>query len=757
MSDISFEKWITYGTDRPFYARRNITLEGDVKSATAYVCGLGQFNFYINGKRASDHVLDPAWSDYNKIVYYVKFDVTEALNRGENVLAAEVGNGWYNADDSFGYFFHFPSFMPPNPNPYKPYGKELVLGLRLEVEYADGKKETIETDEEWLVAEHAVTNSNCFGSERIDGYRSIRGWNGLNSEDRKWTKAKIAEDGNKLNDLLEEQTMPPIRVAHSFPGKYMSTSFGKSIYDFGQNTSGMLKFEVRGKAGEVVTALPAEKLTENGDVDQMAKKWLPIDVREEYVISSDDTWEEFSMTFTYFGGRYVGIDKDPEDIRNIRLDAITSAYEDAGSFSCDDERVMKIYSLIENSIESNMVSVHTDCPTIERFAWQEENHLMAPSIMYLKNVTLHWEKFLTDTRLSQHTGSDWFNDMHHGRYYPGDGLIPAQAPCYIPNVLPVPGMGDFYNIIGWGSSIIIGTYWHYMFYGDDKIISDNYEAGKKYLEFLKTMVNADGFINNGLGDWGNPTGEYARENVETAFLYADAKYMGFFAKVLGRNTDHESFIAYADSVKENYNEKLLVFDQSSGRYGYRVFDKKDAVVMTQAAEAMPLYFGMVPEDKKADVLECLKRTLVEAGCLKTGEVAQPYIIQTMAENGMNQMLFDMILKPEHPSYYAFVLAGETTLGEYWEENPRSHNHDMMGHIMEWFYNGIAGIKPLEPGFKKILIEPFLPKSMNHMVCTYNSVSGMIKVELNRRDGTTFVNVYADDEIEYEVSRKNLEG
>ncbi|MDO4415478.1 MAG: hypothetical protein Q4C20_10375, partial [Erysipelotrichaceae bacterium] len=199
-------------------------------------------------------------------------------------------------------------------------------------------------------------------------------------------------------------------------------------------------------------------------------------------------------------------------ITNLKAHAVTSAYEEAGSFACDDERYNQIYRMIERTVEANMVSVHTDCPTIERFAWQEPNHLMAPSIMFMKNGKDLWRKFLKDMRASQHTAEDVFFDFAGNSFPAGDGLVPSQCPCYIPNVLPVPGMGSFYDIIPWGSSIILAARWHYLFYGDISIIEENYDAGLRYLNYLKTKMTPEGFINHGLGDWGNPDNILAREN-----------------------------------------------------------------------------------------------------------------------------------------------------------------------------------------------------------------------------------------------------
>lgn len=335
---------------------------------------------------------------------------------------------------------------------------------------------------------------------------------------------------------------PPIKVIKSYEGNYLYTVEGKEVYNFSQNMSFIFSFEIKGKKGDIVKFYPAEKLDSDGAVDQMAKNWMMIDTVLTYTIGETDSWESYREKFTYFAGQYVAVEKSSSDIeiRNMKAHAITSAWDNVGSFTCDDDRYNQIYSLVEKSVEANMVSVHTDCPTIERFAWQEPNHLMGAAIMYMKNGYSLWKKFLMDMRCSQHTKEDHFYDYEGNMVFPGEGLIPSQCPCYIPNVLPVPGMGSFYDIIPWGSSIILATRWHYIFYGDKTIIEENYEAGKKYLAHLKTKMTEDGFINHGLGDWGNPENVLARENVETAFLFADAKTLAEFAAILGKKKRKKS-------------------------------------------------------------------------------------------------------------------------------------------------------------------------------------------------------------------------
>lgn len=753
--EIENVKWITNGKDTPFYARKKINVSSEIEFAEAKVCGLGQFNFYINGLKVDDHILDPPWTNYNKQIQYVSFDATKYLSSGENVIGFEVGNGWFIKCD-YNYTFNFPDFMPPNPNPYKAFGESLILFVILRIKYKNGEKEQIISDESFKVKEHMVCKSNVFGSELIDARRQQKGWNTVEFDDSEWDYAMEKKD--VFNAQLKEQTMPPIKIIKTYKSFYLNSVNGKEIYDFRQNMSGLVELWVKGKKGDKIDIYPAEKLDINGDVDQMAKNWIMINNCITYIIGEDDTWEHCTSHFTYFAGRYIGIYKSEESIelKDLKAHSISSAYKKNGEFSCDDERYEKIYDLVEKAVEANMLSVHTDCPTIERFAWQEPNHLMAPSIMFMKDVRGHWDKFLEDMRIDQHCADDYFFDFDKNKFYPGAGLMPAQAPCYIPNVLPVRNMGSFYDIIPWGSTCILGTYWHYQFYGDVKIIQDNYDSGMKYLDYLKTKINSDGFIAHGLGDWGNPKNEYARENIETAFLYADAITLKNFANILGKFEDEAELGSFAENVKTKYNEKLLVKHPEQDFYCYRVFENKDEISVTQATQALPLYWGLVPDEKEKDVVKALKYTMEKEKAFICGEIGLPYVIQMAKKYGMNNLISEFILRPSHPSYYAFVLDNETTLGEYWENNPRSHCHDMMGHIVEWYYNGIAGIEILEAGFKKIKIKPYLPKTINKVHCTYKSICGIIEIDIMMHKKHVEINIKIPKNIKYEIDLYNIE-
>ncbi len=747
-------KWISNGTKKPFYTRRAFNINGLVKKATIKVTGLGQFILHMNGEKVGDHELDPGWTNYDKYIQFVIFDVTKYLKDGMNIIGAEVGNGWFIMDEEH-YSFQLPPFMPPNPNPYKAFGKALVYSFYMDIEYQDGTKEVIISDEQSKVQAHPVIMSNVFGSETIDGRLNEQGWSDAFYDDSQWKTAQVTDE--PPSGQYMEQYQPAIKIVDSYEASCISNIGGRRIYDLGQNMSGILAFEAYGNEGDEVRLYPAEKLDDQGDVDQFAKGWAMIDSCITYIIAKDEQWEPVRMKFTYFAGRYIAV--EGAEIRGLIGHAITSAHEKHGTFRCDDVRYEKIYDLVEKAVEANMLSVHTDCPTIERFAWQEPNHLMAPSIMYMKNGRRLWEKFLQDMRMDQHTEEDFFYDYEGNKFSFGDGLMPSQSPCYIPNVLPVPGMGSFYDIIPWGSTCILGPYWHYQFYGDIKIIEDNYDSGMRYLSYLQKKINADGFINHGLGDWGNPSQILARENIETAFLYANTTVLKGFAELLGHTNDIEMLQEMASRIKDNYNAKLLVKHPEQDFYCYKVWHSEGEFQLTQACQALPLYWGLVPDEYEEDIAKALKYTLEKAGTFICGEISLPYVIQCASKYEMNDLICRYILKEQHPSYYAFILAGETTLGEYWEDNPRSHCHDMMGHIIEWYYNGIAGIIPRKPGFKEVSIRPYLPVTMSEFECSYESVNGLIRVMVEDRITGIYLNVQVPDETacRIEIDRLSVRG
>lgn len=573
-------QWIGTGEGKPFYARKRWNLTKKVKSAYALVCGLGQFRFYINGKKVSDHELDPGWTNYDKKVQYMMFDIASYLREGENVFGVSVGNGFYLGDKGGRYFFEMPPeamkrFMPPNTNGYRPFGDALPLKGMFLLRYADGSSDVICTDSSWKVRRSACQLANVYGSEIYDARKDPAGWNDVFFDDGTWAPA-VKVEGPK--GRLTAQGQPPIVVKKVCEAKLIARQEDGDLYDLGQNMSCMMEISVRGKRGDRVELLLAEN----------------------------------------------GLDGKP--------------------------------------------------------------------------------------------------------FFRGAGFLPPIAPSYGKFIADTP-LGNFWDLIAWGSFLILGAKWFYEYYGDLSMIRNYYGANCAYMDYLGTKITEDGFIAHGLGDWGNPqAGAQATANVETAFYYKDLVTMAEFAGLLGKQEDEKRFKDLAEEVRGNYNEKLLVKDPA-GRWCYRAWDHREELFCTQACQALPLHFGMVPEDKKKDVTDTLLELLEPSGFV-SGEIGFPAILQCLQESGHQDLIWKLAMREDTFSFYHFVQTGETALGEYWEDNPRSHNHDMMGSLMECYYTGIAGIRGLEPGFARAEIRPYLPNGIKRMKCSYGSAQGVVALEVD---------------------------
>lgn len=722
--------WIGTGEAKPFYARKIIKCDKEIVSAYAAVCGLGQFIFYINGKKVDDHELDPGWTNYDKKVQYVVFDVKNYLNSGENALGISVGNGFYLADKGDRYFFEMPpasmrAFMPPNTNGYLPFGDKLPVKAMLTIKYADGSGITVTTDKDWKVKESACILANVYGSEIYDARRYPKHWNEAAFDDSHWNYAKLVA-GPKGNLCIQNQ--PPIVVKKTYEASLIGPCGSGYLYDFGQNMSCMLELTVKGICGQRIDMLVAEKLDSEGKIDQMAKNWDMINVCCSYILSGEADGETWRQEFSYVGGRYVLIKGAvPEEIISLKGDFIVSDSPVTGTFSCDNEKYNQVYKLIAEAIDSNLKSVHTDCPSIEKTAWLEESHLLAPSIMYYRDVRELWAKIFDDAIADQYTNDTIENGIMGEPLFRGDGFFPPIAPAYGKLIVDTP-MGNFWDLIAWSSFPILAAKWYYEYYGTTCMIEKYYDADCRYMSYLEKKINADGFIAHGLGDWGNPQmGAQATANVETAYYYKDLIIMAEFAEILGREADKSRFSSQAEKLRKNYNDKLLVKNEN-GIWCYKAWDHKEEIFCTQACQALPLEFGMVPDDRKRDVLEILKHLVDEYGFV-SGEIGFPSILRVLEGNNCQELIWQKAMSENGFSYYHFVQTGETTLGEYWEDNPRSHNHDMMGSLLELYYSSIAGIKALTPGFSKIAVKPCLPEDIHAVKCRYESVHGEIAIDI----------------------------
>lgn len=713
-------RWISNGSHDPHYLGKDFILDKTIRSAYLSCAGVGQYKIWVNEKEPDDSLLNGSWTDYNKHIHYRTFDITDLLNGGYNKLQIEVGNGWYHAISDEERHFYTMGMG------YQPFGEALAAMASLTIVYENGEKLFFGTDEDWYSRCSETIYTNIFGSEDYDARLE-------NNTVREPVIRLIPEKSPK--GVLVPMCYPPVKTKEVYAGVLIKKmEDGSHLYDLGQNMSGLFEIAVRGNAGTKVRILPVEKLDIQGNPWKTTESWC------SYTLNGNGL-EKWMPKFTYGAGRYLHISVDPADavselpeIISVSGHFITSSAKDVGEFYCSDHRYMQIHDLVLRAVESNLNHVHTDCPTIEKLGWQEPNHLMAPSIFYTKDAATLWEKISGDQRDSQYMENEYDLDTGAYPHKYGPGLLPSIAPRYA-RFLSDGGEGSFWDIIPWGSSILLGAYEKYRFTGSRGTLIDNYDTAVKYLEYLyqkyQDYPKLYGkpkhlhFLCHGLGDWGieQNRGE-SRENIETAYFYRDLVIIAEIAGWLGQENDQAYYEELAAEVLNSYNQTLLIWNPQTGEWAYDSFDKT-GISPTQAAQAIPLQFKMVPEDKRESVERSFLLTC-EQNQLHSGEIGLPYILRTLGELKQPDLVHNMIFQEFHPSYYRFIRNGETTLPEFWRDDSRSRNHDMMGAVLEWFYRYMAGISS-EDGYRHICISPSLPGGINCIKCSYKAITGSIDI------------------------------
>jgi alpha-L-rhamnosidase len=684
------------------YFRKEFSLTKRITQAYVFVSGLGHYELYINGDKIGDRYLSPGWTDYRKTVYYNTFDVTENLNRGLNTIGAITGNGFYNV----------------NRERYRKlviaYGAPKMI-LKLEVQYSDGSHETVVTDDSWKTDTSPITFSGIYGGEDYDARLEQAGWDKPAFNDAKWKKVMLVKEPS---GILNPESDYPVKVVEALEPKKISHKKEKIfVYDFEQNASGIIKIRIKGNKGQEVRFTPGELIDDDSLVTQKA---TGAPYYFSYILKGEN--EEIWMPrFTYYGFRYVQADgavpstypnpgKLPV-ILNIQLLHTRNSSPEAGSFKCSDELFNKIYNLIDWSIKSNLASVATDCPHREKLGWLEQTHLMGNSIKFVYDIHNLYDKVIDDMIEAQL----------------GNGLVPDIAPEYVPFT------AGFRDSPEWGSACIILPWDMYEWYGDLQAVRKAYPMMKKYVNYLRD-ISKDNILSHGLGDWFDlgpkSPGEAQltpKAVTATSIYYYDTKLLGKMASLIGEKEDAQYYRNLAEVIRKAFNVKF--------------FDPKTNVYSTgsQTAYSMPLFFGMVSDSIKKDVVGNLIKSINENNkALTAGDVGYRYLLRVLEQEGQSQLIYEMNSKTDVPGYGYQLSKGATALTESWAALKYvSNNHMMLGHLMEWFYSGIGGIRqtPDSKSYDNILIAPEIPGNLTWAETSFNTIHGEIfsswKLEENK--------------------------
>ena len=680
--------------------RKDFQIQKNVKKATAYVCGLGLFELYINGNKISDQVLVPALSEYNKRAYYLTYDVTGQLNQGSNAMGVILGNGRYFA------------LRKMTPAPTTNYGFPKLI-LQLDLEYADGTNQTIASDETWkLATDGPIVANNEYDGEEYDATREKQGWNQPGFNDSAWKQAAMVEPASPL---LCAQPIAPIAVMETIsPVAVKEIKPGVFIFDMGQNMVGWTRLKVKGDPGIKVKLRFSETLKIDGSL--YLENLRGANVTDIYTLRGvgTETWEP---RFTYHGFRFVEMTGFPgkPDLTALEGRVVYDNIPVTGSFETSDSMINAIYKNVCWGMKGNYRSIPTDCPQRdERQGWLGDRATGSKGESFIFETSKFYAKWMQD-----------INDAQRE-----DGSVPNVAPSY---------WKIYSDNVTWPGTYLIISNMLYDQYGNLEPVSTHYDSFRKWIFYMKGKYLKDCIlVKDTYGDWcmppeaqelihSNDTTRITRgEILSTTFFYHMLTLMQKFAGLLNKTEDASAFKQLSDSIYFAYNQKF--FNNKLNYYGNN----------TATANLLSLAFNLVPEENRNAVFKnIIDKTMNDfKGHISTGLVGSEWIMRILTRFGRGDIAYKLVTNTDYPSWGYMVRNGATTIWELWNGNTadpamNSGNHLMLvGDLVIWFYEDLAGIKsdPENPGFRNIIMKPNPVGDLKYVKASYRSVRGLIRSE-----------------------------
>lgn len=686
------------------YFRKEITLAKKVEKATAYIMGLGLYELYVDGEKVGDQVLAPSLTDYTKNVKYNVLDITDRLNGENHALGVVLGNGRYYA------------IRQEKPYKVKHFGFP-KMQMQIRITYTDGSKQILHTDDSWKgTTEGPIISNNEYDGEVYDARKELKGWAKLGYNDDTWRKAEYVQEpgGN-----YEAQINRNMKVMQDLKPVSITPKDGKYIIDFGQNFAGWMKMRVQGEKGTEVTLRFAESLNEDGTL--FRDNLRAAKATDVYVLKGEGE-EEWEPRFTYHGFRYVEVDGYPEEAEADKFTGrlVYDEMETVGEFTSSNDLLNQIHTNSWWGIASNYKGIPLDCPQRnERQAWLGDRPGSAYGESFLFDNTNFYTKWLEDIRLSQKE----------------DGAIPDVAPAF---------WRYYSDNMTWPGTYLIVAEMLYEQTGDIRVLKKHYAAMKKWMDYMRVMyMNDEGIITkDSYGDWCAPPAtieegrgksadvKHPNPLISTAYYYHLLHVMARFSEHTGNEGDRAGFEEAAAKMKDDFNKRF--YDETS-YYGKN----------TLTENMLAMYFGLVEDADK----ERLAHRIVEIiekennGHLSTGLVGTQWLMRTLTDMGRADLAYKLATNTTYPSWGYMLEHGATTIWELWNGNtahPRmnSQNHVMMlGDLLVWYYENLAGIKSKGDGFQTIVMKPELIEGLDNVEASHKSLYGKIVSSWKRRKDT----------------------
>lgn len=696
---------------RPLF-RRSFALDDQPTKATVRVIGLGHYQLRCNGAVIGDTVINQAWSQYDKTLYWQEFDLAPHLRSGENVIAVALGDSFWrvgraNSDRRFTKTDAMPDFSS---------GQPYLLWLEARIQTPAAER-VIVSDDAWKWSPGPVTFSNVYAGEDYDARLEQPGWDSprlsksSGSVDDGWSRVIIAPAPQGAPTALDGPGLKTFEIFDPTEIKHPDPSV--CTYVFPQNCSALVRFTVNGPAGAKIRLKPCEYMDERTGAVKFTYTWgTGKDIWLDYTLrggaispeglvlpGSDETHEPL---FFYAGVQYVQVEGAvPEGIPNpnglpiikkLQLVHVRADCPIAGSFTASSELHNGAFRLIDWSIRSNMSYFPTDCPHREKNSWIEQDWHMARAMSYRFDVHAWLGKTSRDIADAQLP----------------DGHIPTNSPNYL---VGIPPHGYWNEAPEWGIASVLMPWHLHEWYGDRTILEQRYDSARRYIDYLASTAK-HGLITSNLGDWydyghgkGDGPSQWTPNELSATAIWAyGADTLSTWAGVLGKREDDAKYRAMYDRIRSDFQKSF--YDPAT-----KTFKNNGSC---QAGSAAALCIGLVPDTDRAGVLDAIVADLEKRNWQQTtGEVLQVFLVRALAENGRGDVLHKIYNREERGGYGYMVKSGLTTLPESWDAKPgtgNSMNHFMLGHLMEWHFAYVAGIRQERGsvGWRKVVIAPQPP-------------------------------------------------
>jgi alpha-L-rhamnosidase len=711
------------------YYRKEFHSAGKVRRATLYASALGIYDAYVNGTRVSERMFAPGWSDYRRRAYYNTYDVTPLVQKGVNAMGAVVAEGWYSGYVGYGLLVGY----GPNKAGRYFYGKTPALVAQLEIEFEDGRRVTIGTDETWRVATGAVAEADILMGETYDARLEPQSWTRAGFDASKWEPAIEAEKNGSTRATFHDragardvelgfarpprmQAYPgvPVRPIEEIrPVSVAGQAPGVFIFDLGQNISGVARLKVRGAAGTKVRLRFGEMLHADGRL--MTENLRKARATDTYILRGDAAGESWTPRFTYHGFRYVEVAGFPgtPDRDAITGVVVHSATPLVSTFETSDPMVNRLFRNIVWTQRANFVEVPTDCPQRdERLGWTGDAQAYARTATYNADVAAFYTKWLDDLEEAQQDNGA-FTDyapypMRHGESGAAHGTA-------------------------WMDAGVICPYMMYKAYGDRRVIDRHWNAMMRFMRFRRSSSPEfqGAKVGNEWGDWLSIGSKTPIEYVDAAYFAYTSRLMAEMARATGREREAAMFDDWFAKIRARFAQDY-------------VLDAGRLKIDNQTAYALALDAGLLTGAARAGAALRLTE-LIERNKFRmtTGFLGTKVLLPVLSANDCNNLAVRLFQSREFPSWGYEVENGATTMWERWNSYTKnkgffapsmnSFSHYAFGAVAEWMFATLAGIDTVDAGFERISIHPRPPSSNSNpdhapidwVAASYDSIRGPI--------------------------------